>query len=460
MEIGSFRCYNASIEVYMKKTRPLSFLLLILFILSFLSFNPQKGIAQSGRQVVVSMTLNGALTPVWKTYIDRGIQKAVSMDAELIVIELNTPGGSIELMNNFVQQIMASPIPVAVYVSPKGAMAASAGTMIVLAGDFAAMSPGSAIGAASPVGSQGEDIDTTEAQKIKEILKASVRSMAERRGPDAVQLAEEAIDNAKAASAQEALDANLVDFIADDLDDLIRQINGQVLKQNGSSIRIDVLDAEIVVIPATFIEDILGMLTNPNIVFVLLSLGVQAILIELSHPGGWVAGFFGAIMLSLAVYGLGILPVNWFGLVFMVMSFVLFILDIKAPTHGALTIAGTATFIAGALVLFNSSKVPIFSNVSVPLVIGMGLFMGATFFAVVMIAVRAMRTPVVTGRESLTGKTGYAVSEINPTGIVQVAGEQWTAKLDEGATTVKAGDRVEVVRTDGVKLIVKLRQND
>jgi len=268
-------------------------------------------------------------------------------------------------------------------------------------------------------------------------------------------LAEQTIESAKAASAQEALDAGLVDLIATDVDDLLAQLNGQDVVVSQSVRTLELANARMVTVEPTVVEDVLGLLSNPNIVFVLLSLGVQALLIELSSPGGWVAGFFGAVLLSLSVYGLGILPVNWFGIVFMVISLVLFILDIKAPTHGALTIAGTGSFIAGALVLFNSSKVPVTSNVSVPLVIGMGLLMGASFFAVVMIAVKAMKTPVVTGQESMTGRSGIAVTDIGPTGTVQVAGEQWSARLEDGADQIKAGDRVIVTRTDGVRMVVK-----
>jgi membrane-bound serine protease (ClpP class) len=445
-------CYNES----MNTKRILPILLFTLLALSFIPIaSPKTVFAQSDAPTVVSMNFNGPLTPVWRTYLQRGIDQAVSLNANLIVIELNTPGGSIELMNNLVQQILASPVPVVVYVAPQGAMAASAGTLLVLAGDYAAMSPDSVIGAASPVGSQGENIATTEEAKVKEILKASVRAMAERRGKDAVTLAESAIQDAKAASAKEALSVHLVDFIAKDFNDLLTQINGKTLSMDGSKVIMHTANARIVEVKASFIENLLGTLVNPNIVFVLLALGVQAILIELSHPGGWVAGFFGAILLALAGYGLGILPVNWFGLVFIGIAFVLYILDIKAPTHGALTLAGTATFIAGALVLFNSSKVPVVDRVSVPLVVGMGLFIGASFFAIVMIAVRAMKTPVITGQSVLIGRTGTAVTEINPTGIVQVAGERWSAKLDEGVKPIKVDERVEVVKTEGVKVVVK-----
>lgn len=440
----------------MNTKRILTTLLFTLLALSFIPISSIKTVtAQTDSPVVITMNFNGPLTPVWRTYLQRGIDRAVNLDADLIVIELNTPGGSIELMNNLVQQILASPVPVAVYVAPQGAMAASAGTLIVLAGDYAAMSPGSVIGAASPVGSQGEDIDATMEAKTKEILKASVRAMAERRGVDAVALAESSIQDAKAASANEALAVHLVDFIAKDLNDLLDQIDGQTLSMDGSKVVVHSANAFLVQVKASFIENLVGTLVNPNIVFVLLSLGVQAILIELSHPGGWVAGFFGAILLALAGYGLGILPVNWFGLVLIGISFILFILDIKAPTHGALTIAGVATFIAGALVLFNSAQMPVFGRISVPLVVGMGLFTGATFFAIVMIAVRAMKTPVITGQSALVGRTGLAVTEINPTGIVQVAGERWSAKLAEGEDPIMVDERIEVVKTEGVKVVVK-----
>jgi membrane-bound serine protease (ClpP class) len=414
---------------------------------------PVRGESESRTAVVV--TLNGPLTPVWEGYLQRGINQAVASHASVVVIELNTPGGGVELMNNLVQQILASPVPVAVYVTPRGAMAASAGTLLVLAGQVGAMAPESAIGAASPVGMQGEDIESTEETKTKEILKASVRSLAQRRGEKAVALAEAAIESAKAASSSEALAVGLIDYVARDLDDLLAQMDGRMVTINGSEVRLATSGAILVPVKTTMVEDVLGLLTNPNIVFLLLSIGVQAILIEISSPGGWAAGSIGVILLALAIYGLGILPVNWFGIVFLILAFVLFILDIKAPTHGALTAAGTGSFIAGALILFNSVTAPGFPRVSVGLVIGVSLFIGLSFFAIVMIALRAMKKPIITGRESLAGKTGTCVVRIDPHGIVQVAGEQWSASLAEEETPVRKGERVVVVRVEGVRLIVK-----
>ncbi len=428
---------------------------LLLALLVF-TLNPGTSArAQTDTPSVVVISLEGPLTPVWSGYLERGINRAVSSGANLLVVELNTPGGSISIMNGLVEQMLASPVPVAVYVSPRGAMAASAGTLLVLAGNVGAMSPESTIGAASPVGSQGEDLPSTEETKTKEILKASVRSLAERRGAEAVSLAESAIESARAASSSEALEAGLVDYIARDLTDLVEQMDGSTVLINGNEVVLNLKGAIFNPVNTTAVEDVLGLLTNPNIVFLLLSVGVQALLIDLSSPGGWVAGFTGAVLLALAIYGIGILPVNWFGAVFLVIAFVLFILDIKAPTHGALTAAGTGSFIAGALILFNSFSVPGFSKVSVGLVVGVGIFIGLTFFAIVLIALRAMKKPISTGREALDGKQGLVVTRLAPGGIVQVAGEQWSALLEQGQAPLEPGERVQVVRVEGVRLIVR-----
>ncbi|MEN6528489.1 MAG: nodulation protein NfeD [Anaerolineaceae bacterium] len=428
--------------------------LLFLFLFMFPAF-AQPAQAQSAIPTAVVVKLEGPLTPVWSGMLERGIHKADVENADVLVIELNTPGGGVELMNSLMQQILASPVPVVVYVSPRGAMAASAGTLIVLSGQIGAMAPESSIGAASPVGMQGEDIESTLEEKTKEILKASARSLAERRGEAAIQLVEEAIDSAKAASASEALKAGLIDIVAKDMDDLFVQLDGRTVLVNGEEVVLQTRGAQTIPVEPSMIEEILGMLTNPNIVFILLSIGVQAILIEISSPGGWVAGTIGVILMALAIYGLGILPVNWFGIVFLIVAFVLFILDIKAPTHGALTAVGTASFIAGALILFNSVRLPGYQPVSVGLVIGMGIFIGLTFFAVVMVALRAMKKPIITGRESMTGRDGYVVTRLAPSGVVQVAGEQWSASLEAGERPLKAGDKIQVVRVEGVRLIVK-----
>jgi len=195
--------------------------------------------------------------------------------------------------------------------------------------------------------------------------------------------------------------------------------------------------------------------TDPNIVFILLSLGVLALQVELTHPGTWVPGFIGVTCLALAIYGLGVLPVNWFGLVFIVTAFVLFVLEIKAPTHGALTVAGVASFIVGALVLFNSPGVPEFERVSVPLVIGVGVGFGLMFGGILAFALRAQRLPIQMGAETMLGKTGIARSNIGNTGQVQVESELWTAEAVEDSAAILKGDKVKVVEVHGVHLRIR-----
>ena len=205
------------------------------------------------------------------------------------------------------------------------------------------------------------------------------------------------------------------------------QIDGQtVLVSDEPSLCIPIRP-DIEVVENTLIEELLLLLVNPNLVFILLAMGVQAILIEISTPGGWVAGFMGVVCLSLATYGLGILPVNWFGGLFLILAFVLFILDIKAPTHGALTTAGTISFISGALILFNTTRWPGFPQVNVFLVVGMGLAFAAFFIFLLTFALKAQKGPLLFGPESLPGKSGWAVTEITKAGMVRIDGELWQA---------------------------------
>jgi membrane-bound serine protease (ClpP class) len=424
----------------------------MLFVVLFLA--PPSGKAQGERQVLL-LTAQGPLTPAMAEYLDRGLTRAEQEAAGVVIFQLDTPGGSVDLMNRMVQRILNSQVPVVIFIAPRGAIAGSAGTVITLAGHAAAMAPETAIGAASPVGAQGEDLGETIEVKAKEILKAKARSLASRRGEEATALAEATIEEAVAVSANEALEAGLIDFIATDINDLLEQLDGTHVELASGEQILRTSDVEVVEFPQSFIEQFLQVLTNPNVTFLLITVGVQAILIEISAPGGWVAGFIGVVCLALGTYGLGILPVNWFGLIFLVTSFVLFILDIKAPTHGALTVAGLASFIVGALVLFNSPGTPSFQRVSVPLVIGVSLGTGALFFTILSFALRAQQRPVEVGREAIMGRQGDARTPLSPAGTVQVAGELWSATLEENDDHVNKGTRIEVVGMDGLKLIVR-----
>jgi membrane-bound serine protease (ClpP class) len=433
---------------------------LIIGLLALWLFSAFQAAAQEEAPLVLELTADGPLTAPMAEYLRRGIRQAEQRGAELLVFELNTPGGSVDLMQTIVEDMLDSPVPIVVYVYPRGAMAGSAGTVITLAGHAAAMAPGTTIGAASPVGSEGQDLGETMEAKTKNILKATVRSLAEGRSAEAIRQAEATIESAAAVTASEALEIGLVDFVASDIDDLLRQLDGFTVQVKGEERILETTDAVVEPLELTFIEQLLGVLTNPNIVFLLLTIGVQAVLIELSSPGGWFAGFIGVVCLALSAYGLGVLPVNWFGLVFLAIAFVLFVLDVKAPTHGALTAAGIGSLIVGALVLFNSPGVPVTQRVSVPLVVGTSIATGLVFLAVVGIALRAQRIPARMGQESLPGRSGVVRTPLAPTGTVLLGSELWTAVADQGEGDLPAGALVRVVRVEGVRLVVRREDTD
>ncbi len=425
--------------------------LLALTVLAFFS----SVHAQSNEPLAIIMTVDGPIMPPMYEYIKRGLEVADQRNAEVVILQLNTPGGSVATMFEIVESIGKSRVPVVIYVSPNDSQAASAGALITMAGHASAMAPRTVIGAASPIDSSGADIESTLDKKIREDLKAKARSMVEHRGAEAVKLAEAMVDDAKAVTAREALETKLIDFISDDTEDLLQSLNGFTLQMDSGKRTLNTENIRTEDVNISFIEQLLLTLTDPNIAFLLLAIGVQGVLIEISSPGGWFAGFTGAVCLTLAVYGMGVLTVNWFGFIFLLIAFVLFILDIKAPTHGALTTAGVASFIVGALVLFNSPGTPQFQRVSVPLVIGMGIFLGLLFFGILLIALRAQHSPIQTGSESLFGKTGTAKTFMDDAGQVQLGSELWSAEKSAESESISMGDSVEVVEVRGLRLIVK-----
>ena len=428
---------------------------LLLILIATLLFSWTSIRAQDGLSTIMVMTIDGAIAPASQQYLERAVNLAERQNAEMLILQLNTPGGSIDTMNETVQTIRGSQVPIIVYVSPRGAMAGSAGTIITLAGHAAAMAPETIIGAASPINSDGTDIGETAKAKEMEALKATVRTLIEKRGEEAIAVAESTIEEARAISATEALEVGLVDFIANDLGDLLSQLDGYEISINNETRTLNTAKTRVEDIPLKFIEQLLKMLTDPNIVFLLIAIGSQAIFIELGSPGGWVAGFIGVVALALATYGMGVLPVNYFGIIFIIISFVLFILDVKAPTHGALTAAGIGSFIIGALVLFNSAGTPEFARVSVPLVIAVSLLIAAMFTAILGFALRALKAPIRTGHESLAGKKGFAKTDFVPDGMVQVGSELWSSEKADSTEAISKGERIEVVSVEGLRLKVK-----
>jgi membrane-bound serine protease (ClpP class) len=437
--------------MFLMKRIGLSFIFLSALLMTF-----QLALAQNDEPLAIVMTADGPIMPPMLEYIRRGVETAERRNAEVLIIQLNTPGGDLLTTLDIIATIRASSVPVVVYVAPRNAIAGSAGALITMAGHASAMAPETVIGASTPISGSGGDLSSDERAKATNAAKASIREIVKPRGEKALALANSMIDEAKAATANEALEVHLVDFVVDNVGDLLESLNGFSVKVNDQSRTLHTANAHIEPLDMSFIEKFLLLLTDPNIVFTLLSIGTTALLIEISSPGGWVAGFVGVVCISLATYGLGILPVNWFGIIFILTAFVLFILDIKAPTHGALTTAGVVSFIIGALVLFNSASVPQFQRVSVPLVITFGVFLGLVFFGILMFALRTIHVPVRVGVESYVGKTGTARSSIDETGgQVQMESELWTAEPAAESEKISKGDKVEVVGIKGLRLKVR-----
>ncbi len=429
--------------------------------IAFTGLPVDPALAQEANPEIVILEASGPVAPPFASYIKRGIDEADRQNAEAVILVIDTPGGSLDSTTEIIQAIRNSDVPVIVFVGPRGAQSASAGLLITLAGHASAMAPDTAIGASSPISMQGEDLDSVSQQKTEQYIAAEVRSLAEGRSEEAQTIAEEAVFEARAVSASEAYESGLVDFLAEDVDDLLGQLDGFEVEVNGRSLVLNTVNASTTTIPMNLLERILLVITDPNIVFILLSVGVTAIIIEIRSPGGWLAGTVGVTLFGLALYGLGVLPVNWLGIVFVIMAFVLFILEIKAPVHGAMVTIGIISLGVGAIILFNQPAIAPYGRLSIPLVIGQSLLLGAIFAFLVVMALRAQKLRPTTGYEGLIGKTGRVTQTLDPVGMVQVWGERWSAESASGEL-IEKGLEIEVVEAGDmrVKVRVKGRRQD
>jgi membrane-bound serine protease (ClpP class) len=407
--------------------------------------------AQTGGTVKLAV-FSGPVTPVLASYLDRAIAEAEAAGSAALVLQLDTPGGSVDVTKAITQRMASSTVPIIVYVAPSGAHAGSAGTFITLAGHLAAMAPGSSIGAASPVGSEGADLPETLKAKQTNILVADIKNLAARRGDKAIEWAQKAVSEAAAATADEALALGVVDAVAADVPDLLKQLDGRTVTVDGESVTLELSDLPVEEVPLTPIESLLNILTSPALAAILLTLGLNAILFEISSPGGYAAGIIGVICLLLAFYALGTLEANWTGLGFIVLAFVLFVVDIKAPTHGVLTAGGIASFVLGSFVLFNTGTLEVPWLTIIALALGTAAFF---VFAIAKVVIAQRRRPV-TGFEGLIGETAVVRQALEPEGMVLVAGELWRAESESGPHAV--GARAVVTGRDGYRLKVAVRE--
>lgn len=408
--------------------------------------------AQTPQPPVRVLHVRGIIDPVAARYIRRGLERT---DASLYVIVLDTPGGSLQSMRDIVQVILGSPVPVAVYVSPPGARAGSAGTFITLAAHVAAMAPSTNIGAAHPVESTGQDIPGVLGDKVTQDAAALARSLAERYGRNA-QWAEDAVMKSLAITAQEAVRLNVVDLIADDLASLIAALDGRPVQTATGEVTVSTRGATVVDMRMTPFESFLHTLVNPDIAYVLWIVGLLAVLIELYHPGALLPGITGAICLVLAFVVSESLPLNWGGIALIVLALIFFALDIKVSGF-ALSVGGAVALVLGSLILFSplSPPSPTLPRLRVNpwLIAGVTAGTAALFLFALSAGFRAQRLRVPVGVQTLVGAEGIVQVDLNPSGIVLAGSESWSAMAEDAP--IRAGERVVVIGVDGVRLIVR-----
>ncbi|KAF0145520.1 MAG: membrane-bound serine protease (ClpP class) [Nitrospirae bacterium] len=398
---------------------------------------------------VIVITVNGVINPSSAEYIGKSIKKANERKPDALIIELDTPGGLDTSMRSIVKDIIGSEVPVVVYVSPSGARAASAGVFIMLASHVAAMSPGTNIGAAHPVG-VGEKMDKTMAEKATNDAAAYIRSLAERTGRNA-KWAEDAVRKSISATETEALNQKVIDLVSKDLNTLLSGIDGRKVRTVMGEKTLKTAKANVIREEMSLRHKILNFITDPNVAYMLMLLGFYGLFFELTNPGAIFPGVMGGICLILAFYAFQTLPVNYAGLLLIILAIILFILEVKIVSHGVLTIGGVISMLIGSLMLFESPGP--FMKLSLFLVLP-AVILTALFFTVMLgLAYKAHKRKPVTGSEGLIGLKGIANADITKEGgMVLLHGEIWSAYSDE---TISKGEKITVESVTGLKVKVK-----
>ncbi len=400
------------------------------------------------------LKVDGTIVPVIADYIERGISQAEDENAIACIIELNTPGGLLDSTEEIVQRIMNADVPVVVYVSPKGAWAASAGTFITLSAHIAAMTPGTTIGAAHPVSGSGEAIPEDQMKKITEFSAKWMKTIAEERGRN-MEEAQLAVTESKSFTDADALNAHLIDLRPDNLPSLIAQINGWKVKlANGREVSINTTGYEITRNEMSWIERFLQAISDPNIAYILLSLGSIGIMAEIYNPGAIFPGIVGAISLLMAFYSLGVLDANLGGILLILLAFGLFIAELFTHSFGLLTTGGVTSLVLGSLILFPAGGEMF--QINPWLIATVVTVIVAIFVFVISRVIRVHRRQAFSGREELVGKTAIVKRALEPEGMVLFKGELWTAVSESGRA--EPGEQVIINRVDSLKLYVTKKQ--
>ncbi|MCX6004339.1 MAG: nodulation protein NfeD [Chloroflexi bacterium] len=402
----------------------------------------------NGREIRV-LQVKGNIVPVVADYISRGIEEAEQAGSVACIIQLDTPGGLLNSTEDIVRRIMNAKVPVVVYVSPHGAWAASAGTFITISAHLSAMAPATSIGAAHPV-SMGEEMPADVQKKATEYSVAWIQSIAEKRGRDPA-LVEAAVRESKSFTASQAVEAKLVDFFAEDLADVIKQIDGRtVTLADGRVVTIKTEGAAVIKSDMNGVEKFLHMISHPNVAYMLLSVASIGIITEVSNPGLIFPGVIGGICLFFAFYALGVLNAYWAGVLLILLAIGLFVTEIFVPAYGILTAGGIISLVIGSLILFSESEASM--QIDTGLIAVVAIFFACFVAFLVWATVRGQRRKVTTGREGMIGQSATVKTALEPKGMVLVEGELWTAKLDSGSA--QPGEEVVIQKIDNLKLFV------
>ncbi|MGE5108898.1 MAG: NfeD family protein [Sphingobacteriales bacterium] len=402
-------------------------------------------------QTVVSLKIDGTINPVSADFIHNGIEKAIHEKAECLIIQLNTPGGLLKSTRVIVSDMLESAVPVVVYVSPGGAHAGSAGVFITLAANIAAMAPGTNIGAAHPVIMQGQ-MDTTMNDKATNDAAAFIRSIAEKRKRN-MAWAEQAVRRSYAYTETEALKDSAIDLIAANETELLKKIDGKSVELSTGTKTLHTATATLTEYKMSVWEKLLDIISDPNIAYILLMLGMYGIIFELYSPGAILPGIVGVIALILSFYAMHSLPVNYAGLALIIFAVILFLLEIKIVSHGLLAIGGVISLLLGSMMLVKSGSSLELVSISKTVIISATVVTALFFLFVVGLGIKAQRLKVVTGAEALIGDTGEVTETLDPTGTVKVQGEVWNAESVEG--NINTGEKVSIKEMRNMKLYVE-----
>ena len=404
--------------------------------------------------VIYVIKIDGSINPSSAEFIRKSIEEAKNKKAECLVIQLNTPGGLLKSTRYIVSDILTAPIPVIVYVSPGGSQSASAGVFITLASHIAVMAPGTNIGASHPVSGDGSKMDSTMSEKVTNDAAAFIRSISEKRKRN-VKWSEDAVRNSVSITETEALRDSVIDLIAVDMNELLAKVDGREVETSNGKKILNTKNFTIVNYEENWFQKFLGIISDPNIAYILMMIGMSGIMLELYNPGAILPGVVGAICIILGLYGLHTLPINYAGAGLILLAIILFLAEIKVTSYGMLTVAGVIALFIGSMMLIDTGNSPLEAavDISMGVIITTVIIIGGLFTFIGWLVMRTYRRKAMTGESGMIGEIGEVfVDIINGKGTVKVLGEIWKA---EAAGNISRGDKVKVVEVKDLTIVVQ-----